>query len=136
MISRQDFLAITTKALLWLSGLLGLGGVLRFLSYQPPPPPPRRFELGPETNYPVGSRTVIPDVPALLIRDPDGIRAISLICTHLGCTLEYQADNFSCPCHGSRFDREGQVVKGPAVEPLQTLAVERNADGGLVIVKT
>ncbi|MCC6957672.1 MAG: ubiquinol-cytochrome c reductase iron-sulfur subunit [Anaerolineales bacterium] len=135
MITRRDFLDLTTKALLWLSGLLGLGGLLRYLSYQPPPPPPRRYEIGAAAQYPPGSRTVLAEVPALLVRSESGFEAISMVCTHLGCTLEYKAEAFDCPCHGSRFDAQGRVTKGPAVEPLPRLRVEQGDDGALVVLK-
>ncbi len=67
--SRRDFLKLTTTALLTLSGLLGLGGLLRFLDFQTEPAPKTDFDLGLASNYPPGSQTVIPDVPALLIHN-------------------------------------------------------------------
>jgi cytochrome b6-f complex iron-sulfur subunit len=133
MITRRDFLDLTTKALLWLSGLLGLGGLLRYLSYQPPPPPPRRYEIGAAAQYPPGSRTVLADVPALLVRSESGFEAISMVCTHLGCTLEYKAEAFDCPCHGSRFDAAGGVLRGPAQKSLPALRVELTTDGRLLL---
>ncbi|MCC7130124.1 MAG: ubiquinol-cytochrome c reductase iron-sulfur subunit [Anaerolineae bacterium] len=136
MINRRDFLNLTTKALLWLSGLLGLGGLARYLSYQPPPPPPRRYEIGAAAQYPPGSRTVLAEVPALLTRTDAGFQALSMVCPHLGCTLEYKAEAFECPCHGSRFDAQGRLVKGPAVEPLAALTVEQLEDGTLVVIKS
>jgi Rieske Fe-S protein len=54
-------------------------------------------------------------------RDEDGrLHAVSLRCTHLGCLLRFNAAEHSwdCPCHGSRFDVDGSVLEGPAVEPL------------------
>jgi len=134
MISRQDFLQITTRFLLWLSGALGLSGVIRFLSFQPAPPPPRRFDVGPEIQYPLGTRTVLPDIPALLIRDRDGFTAISMVCTHLGCTVEYKSKTFVCQCHGSRYDDAGNVTKGPAIAALARLVVEQSPDGHVIVV--
>lgn len=55
-------------------------------------------------------------------RDPDGVaHAVSLRCTHLGCLLRFNAaeTSWDCPCHGSRFDVDGEVLEGPAVHPLQ-----------------
>ena len=41
-------------------------------------------------------------------------------CTHMGCTLadNSEDDTFDCPCHGSRFDKTGQILWGPAVKKL------------------
>ena len=130
-LSRRDFLKLTRNALLTLSGLLGLSGVVRFMSFQTEPPPPTEFDLGPASNYPTGSRTVLPDVPAILIHDEQDFIALSLVCTHLGCTLESKKDGFSCPCHGSRFDTQGKMTRGPARKPLPGLRVVTNPDGSL-----
>jgi glycine/D-amino acid oxidase-like deaminating enzyme/nitrite reductase/ring-hydroxylating ferredoxin subunit len=54
-------------------------------------------------------------------RDQDGqLHAVSLRCTHLGCLLRFNAAEISwdCPCHGSRFGVDGEVLEGPAVHPL------------------
>jgi glycine/D-amino acid oxidase-like deaminating enzyme/nitrite reductase/ring-hydroxylating ferredoxin subunit len=54
-------------------------------------------------------------------RDPDGhLHAVSLRCTHLGCLLRFNGAerSWDCPCHGSRFDVDGDVLEGPAVKPL------------------
>jgi glycine/D-amino acid oxidase-like deaminating enzyme/nitrite reductase/ring-hydroxylating ferredoxin subunit len=49
-----------------------------------------------------------------------GLHAVSLRCTHLGCLLRFNAAerSWDCPCHGSRFDPDGTVLEGPAVDPL------------------
>lgn len=44
--------------------------------------------------------------------------AVGLICTHLGCTVSVTPEHFVCPCHGSRFDLDGNVLTGPADRPL------------------
>jgi glycine/D-amino acid oxidase-like deaminating enzyme/nitrite reductase/ring-hydroxylating ferredoxin subunit len=54
-------------------------------------------------------------------RDPDGgLHAVSMRCTHLGCLVRFNAaeKSWDCPCHGSRFDVDGEVLEGPAVRPL------------------
>jgi glycine/D-amino acid oxidase-like deaminating enzyme/nitrite reductase/ring-hydroxylating ferredoxin subunit len=54
-------------------------------------------------------------------RDPDGgLHAVSMRCTHLGCLVRFNGAerSWDCPCHGSRFDVDGEVLEGPAVRPL------------------
>jgi nitrite reductase/ring-hydroxylating ferredoxin subunit len=50
-------------------------------------------------------------VPAFIIRDGDSVRAISRVCTHMGCLLRHDAPDpgFTCPCHGAWFDLHGNV---------------------------
>jgi cytochrome b6-f complex iron-sulfur subunit len=131
--SRRDFLKLTTTALLAASGLLGLAGLIRFLDFQPGPAPKTDFDLGPASDYPPGTQTVIPDVPALLTHDQAGFSALSLICTHLGCTVWQDANGLTCPCHGSRYDEKGNVVQGPAKKPLAALRIELTASGHLIL---
>jgi nitrite reductase/ring-hydroxylating ferredoxin subunit len=66
-----------------------------------------------------------------VFRDEDGtVHAVSLRCTHLGCLLRFNSAerSWDCPCHGSRFDVDGAVLEGPAVDPLEKRRPEtRNA---------
>lgn len=136
-INRRDFLRITKTTLFWLSGLLGAAGLVRYFSYKPDPPPPTRFDVGPAEDYLVNSQTVLPEASALLIRTQAGFHAISLTCTHLGCTLKPQSDmRLTCPCHGSKFDITGGVVQGPATVALENLSVEVTSEGNLVVSQT
>lgn len=123
-LSRRDFLKLARDGFLWLSGALALGGLLRFLDYEPNPAPKTEFDLGPADQFPLGSRTLLTDPPAVLLHTESGFSALSLVCTHLGCTVEQNADGFICPCHGSRFDADGNVTHRPADKPLHSLRVE------------
>ena len=132
-ISRRDFLKLTLDCLLAFGGLLGLGGLIRFLSYKTKPPQPTEFDIGLAENYQPYSLTTLPEVPAVIIRRDSVFTAFSLVCTHLGCTVEVKYDGFACPCHGSRFNSNGYPVKGPAAAPLKTLRVEQTTDGKLIL---
>ena len=132
-LTRRDFLKLTTTALLTISGALGVGALFRFLDFQTEPPVKTEFDLGPAVNYPIGSRSLVPDVPALLIHNQNGFSALSLVCTHLGCTVEQKDNGFACPCHGSRYDANGNVLRGPAQKSLRALRVEVNSNGNLIL---
>jgi len=56
----------------------------------------------------------------LIVREaPDRFHALSMQCTHEGCEVNPpERGVITCPCHGSRFDLEGKVLRGPADFPL------------------
>ncbi len=62
--------------------------------------------------------------------DGDSYRSFTSVCTHQGCSTNWQFSNnlFECTCHGSRFDTSGSVVRGPAASNLTefTVTVEEN----------
>ena len=131
-LSRRDFIKLSTHGLFVLSGALGLVGLQRYFSYLPSPQPPAQYELGQASLYPPGSRTLLADIPAVVYNRDGQILAYSLTCTHLGCALEDGVDGgFACPCHGSHFDGDGRVLKGPAQKALSKLRVEQLEDGAL-----
>jgi len=65
------------------------------------------------------------------------VKAISTVCTHLGCTVFWQKDRqeFFCPCHNGRFDKNGVVLEGPPPAPLDLYPVEIEGDNVFVIFK-
>lgn len=54
-------------------------------------------------------------------------------CSHLGCRANWNPNRrlFECPCHGSEFDIEGKVVRGPATQSMSRLTVTKEANGNL-----
>lgn len=132
-ISRHDFLSLAWKGLLGLSSVLGLGGLGRFFSYQPNPSPSTQFDLGPVDLLPTEGILVVEQAQAALFSTADGFQAISLVCPHLGCEVEVHEDGFACPCHGSRFNLDGSLQKGPADRPMRFLRLEIDANGHLIL---
>lgn len=61
----------------------------------------------------------------LVIRGEEELVGLSATCTHLGCTVIWNAASrqVECPCHGAAFDLRGQVLGGPAREPLVLMQV-------------
>jgi Rieske Fe-S protein len=71
---------------------------------------------------PVGSAALVrPSTPPLLVvhTGQDTFVALTAICTHEQCTVStFQDQTFECPCHGSRYNTSGSVVRGPATRSL------------------
>ncbi|MEW5829513.1 MAG: Rieske (2Fe-2S) protein [Chloroflexota bacterium] len=90
----------------------------------------------PLAELPVGGTKAITygGISVLVLRTPESLRAFSLVCTHLGCIVEWQADKkeFYCPCHDGRFDEFGDVLAGPPPIPLEQFPV--TVEGETVIV--
>jgi glycine/D-amino acid oxidase-like deaminating enzyme/nitrite reductase/ring-hydroxylating ferredoxin subunit len=60
-------------------------------------------------------------------RDEAGaVHAVSPVCTHMGCTVTWNTaeTTWDCPCHGSRFNCDGEVIQGPAVKDLEAKDVQ------------
>lgn len=133
IISRRSFLSWLVRGSLAGSALLGLGILGRFISFQSEQSPASQYDLGLQTDYPIGSRTPDPIAQAVIIHDNQGFKALSLVCPHLGCTVNVTDEGFACPCHGSRFLADGSLRKGPASRPLKALRVETNTQGHLIL---
>ena len=90
----------------------------------------------PELGEPRGSLRLLPDgwddPLYLLVLEDGGFAALSSVCTHRGCTVDPGGPGLSCPCHGSQYDREGRVMRGPANRALTRYPV-RTAGDELVI---
>ncbi|MGJ6121642.1 Rieske (2Fe-2S) protein [Mycolicibacterium sp. Y3] len=79
--------------------------------------------LAKTSQVPVGSGVIVDDV--VLTQPTAGVfKGLSTVCTHARCAVSSVADGkITCPCHGSTFDLDGAVLKGPATKPLATVAV-------------
>lgn len=130
-IARREFVATCTAC----CATLLIGGCASLVTH-PVPVAGGRVRLSlpafPELGRSDGAIKVLPagmtDPIYVLARGNGEFGALSPICTHRGCTVEVQRDRLVCPCHGSTYDRDGRVLKGPAQRPLTRYAVSRSAD--------
>lgn len=132
-LNRRDFLTLVARGCLALGGLFGLGILLRFLGYQGNEVQLTQFDLGSAADFPIGSRTPVAEARAAVLHTAEGFTAISMVCPHLGCTINQTDDGFSCPCHGSRFHTDGSLLSGPADRSLSILRIDETVDGRLIL---
>lgn len=126
-VSRRDFLKIAWGA----AGALAAaeaGGVV--LSFFAPRVVEGEFggviEAGSVESFPPGSVTPFTQGRFYLVRMPDGgFVALYRKCTHLGCAVPWNPaeGKFICPCHGSEFEQDGQLINAPAPRPLDRFAI-------------
>lgn len=87
-----------------------------------------------KNDIPVHGALVYKETRVAVIRDAEEIYALDLVCTHLGCTAAVTPREIICPCHGSVFDRQGSVIRGPADRPLARHEVENHGDRIVVLM--
>jgi len=96
---------------------------------------PQRFNIGKPDEYPPGTRISLDTRRVCIVREGNKMAAISTTCTHLGCFVGIAETGFACPCHGSRFDQDGNVTGGPAPRPLPWFKVSLAPNGEIEIDK-
>ncbi|MDA4112095.1 MAG: Rieske 2Fe-2S domain-containing protein [Thaumarchaeota archaeon] len=154
--SRRDFIQIgaTIGGLFALAAALGAWVVL-----SPPasssvvPPPGNSTGTTNTSNLPSGAvanvRELQAGVPAyfdyptagytnMLMKKANGtVSAISILCTHVCCQCQYQSatQELYCPCHGSVFDQNGNVLNGPASSKLPSVQLTIDSNGNIFPVK-
>ena len=98
--------------------------------YEPSP----IVNAGKPEGYPEDSVTLDVNSGIYLIHTKEGFFALSAICTHLGCMTAWKPELgiIACPCHGSKFNRDGEKIAGPAPRPLPWLRTWVSDDGDLM----
>lgn len=118
----------TTLAFFWPKKLGAFGGLVT---------------AGNVSDFQVGDVRVVRDGKFYVSRVPEGFIALYWKCPHLGCTVPWKPDDptldpikekgrFNCPCHGSLYDRYGQIISGPAPRPMDFFPLEIR-DGKLMV---
>jgi len=141
--SRRGFLTgfVVGAAALFSGTLAAIAA--RFLGGESRALPPEAVALGAESSFsgpgpveavlayarPDGYRTEQRRERVFVVRDANGLAALSSTCTHLGCSVRWDAASrlFRCPCHGGTYRPDGTVAGGPPPAPLARLPIEIRA---------
>lgn len=134
-LNRREFFIKMGATSLAVAGVGACAFGFRYLSpsvlYEPSPV----VSAGKPEHYPANSVTLDPRQGVLVVRSEQGFYALNAVCTHLGCLTVWKPEDavIACPCHGSTFQRDGEVIAGPAPRPLPWLKMWMGDDGNLMI---
>ncbi|MDT0643911.1 FAD-dependent oxidoreductase [Zunongwangia sp. F363] len=64
---------------------------------------------------------------AVYKKEDGSLSILSALCTHMACMVHWNnlENSWDCPCHGSRFDTRGEVIEGPAFNPLKKIEIDK-----------
>ena len=127
-IPRRDFLGLSALGAAAAALFFSLFGMLRLPKAAVLTSPSKKFDVSLPETLPEDEAFVPEGRAVAVFRDAAGTFAISTTCTHLGCIVKPTTQGFECPCHGSRFAKDGTVTRGPAPKALPWLKVTQNGD--------
>jgi nitrite reductase/ring-hydroxylating ferredoxin subunit len=130
---RRDFLGLAA----WWSAaaalLFGFLGAMRLPKAAVLPSPSKKFKVSLPGSLGSGQPYVPIGRAVAIYKDGNQVHAISMICTHLGCIVKATDSGFDCPCHGSKFAKDGSVLRGPAPKALPWLEVKHAGGDNFLI---
>ena len=99
--------------------------------YEPSPV----VNAGRPESYPLDSVTLDVNSGIYLVHAKEGFFALGAVCTHLGCLTAWKPESgiIACPCHGSKFNRDGEKIEGPAPKALPWFRIWLSDDGELMV---
>lgn len=138
---RRDFLGWIFKGTIGIWFLSIIGAIISFIKF----PKIEKEEIEKEIEI-KGHEDLKPwdgkfiphfKTPLFLIKTETGFIAISAVCTHMKCILEYKKEErlINCPCHGGIFDLNGNPLKGPIPFPLKKYEVQKRGERIYVILE-
>ncbi|GJM26610.1 MAG: hypothetical protein DHS20C16_30250 [Phycisphaerae bacterium] len=131
--TRRDFLGLAAVWSAFAAFVMAMLGALRLPMPSVFPESNSRVKLGHPAGFAKNSSTYFPAQRLWLFRSEDGFHALSSVCPHLGCIAERkESGEFSCPCHGSKFDDDGNLTGGPAPKGLVPVELTISPEGQLV----
>jgi cytochrome b6-f complex iron-sulfur subunit len=97
--------------------------------------PSKKFPVGYPADFQDHTVATIKARRVFVVRDGNNFSAISMICQHLGCAVHWTVEKgvFECPCHGSKYYRDGVNFAGPAPRPLFHFEMHVSDDGKLMV---
>ncbi len=140
-IGKRDFFTLAGWAALLVTGLVytlklmgpkKIGGFFfPTVLFEPSP----IVSVGLPVDYVPGTVTTLKSRKVFIVRECNSFKAISVICQHLGCAVHWTKEKniFECPCHGSKYYKNGVNFAGPAPKPLYHYDVSMADDGKLVV---
>lgn len=137
-ITRRSFLALmgVGACLIGVAGLTN-ASMLGFLYPNAMKVPPSVFAIGrPAEVLSREGKIFYPKQKVFIEVFQGKVRVQTAVCTHLGCTVNMVDTGYSCPCHGSTYDRIGRNTGGPAPRPLVFFDVFKGASGELMVDKS
>jgi cytochrome b6-f complex iron-sulfur subunit len=126
-LNRRNFFVAAGNAAIGIAALGSLRVTLDFLAPKVLLELPKRFIIGMLATMQPNSVTYDAEHRLIVFRDKQGyFYALSAVCTHLGCIVEWKESGIpghsegviACPCHGSVFNKTGDVIRGPAPHSL------------------
>ncbi|HEY7558487.1 MAG TPA: Rieske 2Fe-2S domain-containing protein [Candidatus Binatia bacterium] len=130
---RRDFLGLAA----WWSAaaalLFGFLGAMRLPKAAVLPSPSKKFRVTLPASWASGQAYIPAGRSVAIYKEGSGVFAISTVCTHLGCIVKATDAGFDCPCHGSKFAKDGSVLKGPAPKGLPWLEVKHAGGDNFLI---
>jgi cytochrome b6-f complex iron-sulfur subunit len=135
-LNRRKALGVLTGAAFAIAGGGTVITTIRFMRPNVLFEPPTKVTVGTMADIPLGTLLVLTEQKLYVAHTPEGIFAMSSVCTHLGCMTRYDVEknSIACPCHGSNFDALGNVTAGPAPRPLARKEIV--LEGDLLVVDT
>jgi cytochrome b6-f complex iron-sulfur subunit len=139
-LTRREFLFYIWTASMALS-LAGTTGLILWFAYP-------RFRAGEFGGTFTLDASKLPDVAAppeahqdgrfWLVNSDRGVLALYVVCVHLGCLYKWVPSNnrFECPCHGSKYQRTGEWIEGPAPRNLDRFVIQAVDSAGKSLAET
>lgn len=97
--------------------------------------PSKKFPVGYPADFPDHSVITLKARRVFVVREGNNFSAISMVCQHLGCAVHWTEEKgiFECPCHGSKYYKDGVNFAGPAPRPLFHFDMHLSDDGKLMV---